>query len=97
MTSEERMIRVTREEWRELVGWLNEVAEFLSDSELDGTPAHAPLWLQELEGVDSSELELAPPKDWKPFCYELTWCKDKEDDAVVWGDECLDCPHRKRD
>jgi hypothetical protein len=96
MTSEERMIRVTREEWRELVGWLNEVAEFLSDSELGGTPAHAPIWLQEMDGVDSSELELAPPKDWPgPKCRRMG-----ELDGTCSFEGCLtweDCPYRKRD
>jgi hypothetical protein len=42
------------------------------------------------------KLELAPPKDWKPFCYEEL-CNDTEDDAVWWGPECKDCPYRKRD
>jgi hypothetical protein len=49
-----------------------------------------------LGNLNWNDLELAPPKDWRPFCFHLY----QFDDCYTMADEndyCRNCPYRKRD
>lgn len=99
---EERMMRFDKKDWDELMQWLDEVTEFISNSESKDTPAHAPIWIQVIENTTFEENALVAPKEWRPLCttftvydFETNTCNGfivKE----ILEDECIDCPYRKK-
>jgi hypothetical protein len=84
--SEERMIRFDEKDWDELMQWLDEVAEFISNSELKDTPAHAPIWIQVIENTTFEENAVASPKNFEPRCRGVIQCNRCQ----------LECPYRKK-
>ena len=90
--TEERMIRVSIDQWQDMfegksLTW-NELSMILFGSEFElGTPSFY-------------DLEPAPPKDWKPYCFKqridgkcFGMCHPIADDEMA--DCCLECPFRK--
>lgn len=66
---QERMIRVTENDWEEFCEWRNEVAIIISRTadkdfpELKNGVRHEPFWLQELEIWQDLELAPRPEKE----------------------------------
>jgi hypothetical protein len=83
--SEERMIRVTKPE--SIDGEVG-IRVFFDYYKPDGVIGRYGMVINNFD-----DLELAPPKDWKPYCHN----QNCDTGVFSLDDECYSCPYRKRD